>query len=270
MMQHPEEAWIYNGQEEVPPTVRRVKIADTVVEIPYEAFKDHRHLEEVTLSSSVQVIGKYAFCWCRKLKFILYQGLLENEEVGIPPNVRVIDYCAFEYCTSLGRLVLNEGLERIGEYAFFGCRSLTEVEIPSTVKVIDDHTFRECKLLARLGLNEGLERIGKFAFCACDSLSRVGIPQSVDSIATNAFTNCRDLVSIELPEECSFSIKLSGCRSLVNLAGPISLFFQEEDDSEKFFQSSKLGSLVDDEDDLIRKLNDRFDSSPLNKLCYYQ
>eukprot|EP00980_Cylindrotheca_fusiformis_P000200 scaffold41_cov99-Cylindrotheca_fusiformis.AAC.1 len=273
-----------------------------------------QQLEEVILSSSVQVIGKYAFSVCRKLKSIMYQGL-EKEEVGIPSNVKVIDdwafnkckslgrlvlneglerigrgafrecYClteveipstvkvigdwAFQYCKLLARLVLNEGLERIGEYAFFDCRSLTEVEIPSTVKVIDERAFQQCNLV-RLGLNEGLERIGKFAFCACDSLSRVGIPQSVDSIATNAFTNCRDLVSIELPEECSFSIELSGCRSLVNLAGPISLFFQEEDDSEKFFQSSKLGCLVDDEDDLIRKLNDRFDNSPLNKLCYYQ
>eukprot|EP00980_Cylindrotheca_fusiformis_P027531 scaffold20929_cov69-Cylindrotheca_fusiformis.AAC.3 len=54
-MQHHEEAWNYNGQEEVPPTVRQ--------------------LEEVILPSPVQVIGKWAFSWCRKLKFVLYQGL---------------------------------------------------------------------------------------------------------------------------------------------------------------------------------------------------
>eukprot|EP00980_Cylindrotheca_fusiformis_P025840 scaffold14706_cov90-Cylindrotheca_fusiformis.AAC.2 len=74
-IQHPEEAegeaWIYNGQEEVPPTVRRVKIAENVTAIPDDAFslreqfkipdgafEKHRQLEEVILSSSVQVIGR--------------------------------------------------------------------------------------------------------------------------------------------------------------------------------------------------------------------
>eukprot|EP00980_Cylindrotheca_fusiformis_P004103 scaffold892_cov104-Cylindrotheca_fusiformis.AAC.1 len=399
-----EDVWIYTGQDkEVPETVRRIKIAENITRIPDEAFIGHQELDEVTFSSSVQVIGKLAFRGCIKLKSILYQTVGEEAKIGIPSYVREIDNCAFyecqllegpglceglerigncaffackslteveipstvteigdgafhkckrlgrlglneglerigkraffqcesltganvpstvkviddvafdtckslgrlvlneglerigggafrecyclteveipstvkvigdwafEYCTSLGRLVLNEGLERIGEYAFFDCRSLTEVEIPSTVKVIDDHTFRECKLLARLGLNEGLERIGKLAFCACDSLSRVGI-----RIATNAFINCRDLVSIELPEECPFNINLSGCRSLVSLAGQISILFQDERRREEFFQSSKLGCLVDDEADLKRKLNHRFDNSPVNKLCYYQ
>eukprot|EP00980_Cylindrotheca_fusiformis_P010835 scaffold2447_cov110-Cylindrotheca_fusiformis.AAC.17 len=79
-MQHHEEAWIYNGQPEVPETVRRVKIAENVTMIPNEAFKRHQELEEVILSSSVQVVGKYAFCGCEKLKCILYQGQ-EKEEV---------------------------------------------------------------------------------------------------------------------------------------------------------------------------------------------
>eukprot|EP00980_Cylindrotheca_fusiformis_P015986 scaffold4692_cov86-Cylindrotheca_fusiformis.AAC.1 len=358
-MQHPEEAeeeaWIYHGQPEVPPAVRRVKIAENVTEIPDEAFKRHQHLEEVILSSSVQVIGKYAFAWCIKLKSVLYQGR-KKEKVGIPPSVKVIDERAFYKCKFLARLVLNEGLERIGgvafaffdsisevsipstvkvidERAFYRCTllarlvlneglerigrsafsfcSLTEVEIPPTVKVIDERAFYKCKLLARLVLNEGLERIGESAFmncesltevdfpltvkaiddyafqkCTllerlvlneglerigievvleCDSLSHVRIPRSVNSLATNAFSICSDLISIELPEECSFDIDLSGCCSLVSLAGPISTTLQED-----FLQSSKLGSLVNDAADLTHRLKHRFDKSPLNKLCYYQ
>eukprot|EP00980_Cylindrotheca_fusiformis_P007635 scaffold1601_cov59-Cylindrotheca_fusiformis.AAC.6 len=349
-MQHHEEAW----------TVERVKIAEGVIEIPDMAFNQRQQLEEVILSSSVQVIGKEAFYLCRKLKSIMNQGL-EKEEVGIPSNVKVIDDGAFNTCKSLGRLVLNEGLERIGRGAFRECESLTEVEIPSTVKVIGDRafyyckllarlvlneglerigedSFRECesltevnvpctvkavdecafqqcnlvrlglnegleligksafwfcksltlveipstvkvigdwafyycKLLARLVLNEGLERIGQNAFHSCESLSHVRIPRSVNSLATNAFTKCSSLISIELPEECPFNINLSGCLSLVSLAGQISIFFPDERRREEFFQSSKLGSLVDDEADLKRKLNHRFDNSPLNKLCYYQ
>eukprot|EP00980_Cylindrotheca_fusiformis_P024852 scaffold12605_cov73-Cylindrotheca_fusiformis.AAC.1 len=40
--------------------------------------------------------------------------------------------------------------------------------------------------------------------------------------------------------------------------------------SPDFLQNSKLGSVVDGYDDLTRRLKHRFDSSPLNKLCYYQ
>eukprot|EP00980_Cylindrotheca_fusiformis_P017016 scaffold5202_cov157-Cylindrotheca_fusiformis.AAC.3 len=69
-MQHHEEAedevWIYSGQKEVPATVRRVKIAETVTRIPDEAFRLHQ-LEIVTLSSSIQVIGKDAFSLCEQL-----------------------------------------------------------------------------------------------------------------------------------------------------------------------------------------------------------
>eukprot|EP00980_Cylindrotheca_fusiformis_P005270 scaffold1123_cov56-Cylindrotheca_fusiformis.AAC.6 len=74
----------------------------------------------------------------------------------------------------------------------------------------------------------------------------------------------------DVPEERWFSIELSGCRSLVNLAGPISILFFQKDERVEFFQSSKFGSLVDDDDDLTHRLKHRFDDSPLNKLCYYQ
>eukprot|EP00980_Cylindrotheca_fusiformis_P008545 scaffold1813_cov109-Cylindrotheca_fusiformis.AAC.3 len=252
-------AWIYNGQDEVPTTVRRVKIAENLSKIPDEAFKEHQELEEVILSSS--------------LKSIRYQGL-EKEEVGIPSSVKVIEDAAFAGCQLLGTLDLNEGLERIGHHAFSCCESLTEVDVPSTVNVVDNYAFQDCRLVARLGLNEGLERIGEYAFIGCDSLSHVRMPQSVNGIETTAFSSysywsrsC--LISIEFPEECSFLIDLSGCQSLVSLAGPMPTFSWRVD-RELFFAGSKLGSLVDNKADLIHRLKHRFDNSPLNKLCYYQ
>eukprot|EP00980_Cylindrotheca_fusiformis_P023122 scaffold10160_cov79-Cylindrotheca_fusiformis.AAC.3 len=155
-MEHHEEAedepWIYDGKRRAPRTVRRVRIAENVIEIPDETFKKHPQLEEVLLSSSVQVIGVDAFRCCEKLKSILYQG------------------------------IQKEGLERIGEYSFYSCHSLTEVHIPSTVKVIDNGAFDTCKLLARLGLNEGLKRIGKWAFSYCEYLTEVHIPFTVEVI----------------------------------------------------------------------------------------
>eukprot|EP00980_Cylindrotheca_fusiformis_P015696 scaffold4528_cov69-Cylindrotheca_fusiformis.AAC.2 len=109
------DVWICTGQDKVPETVRSVKIAESMTAIPDETFQELEELREVTLSSSVQVIGKSAFCGCKKLKSILclrdekvqvigkspfcgckklksilYQCLRddEKEEFGIPSNVR--------------------------------------------------------------------------------------------------------------------------------------------------------------------------------------
>eukprot|EP00980_Cylindrotheca_fusiformis_P016046 scaffold4728_cov76-Cylindrotheca_fusiformis.AAC.1 len=215
MEHHEDEAWIYNGQEKVPRTVIRVKIAEGITEIPDNAFQMRRQLEEVILPSSVQ-------------KVEVHYVPRPREEVGIPSNVKVIDDWAFNTCNLLGRLVLNEGLERIGKFAFTRCNSLTEVETPSTVKVIDECAFNKCNLLVRLVPNEGLERIGQNAFLECESLSHVRVPRSVNSLATNAFTKCSSLISIELAEECPFNINLSRCLSLASLSGQISILFQDE------------------------------------------
>eukprot|EP00980_Cylindrotheca_fusiformis_P024214 scaffold11657_cov56-Cylindrotheca_fusiformis.AAC.1 len=72
MQHHGDKDWIYTGQaqEDIPQTVRRVQIAESVTRIPDEVFQEHPELEEVILSFSVQVIGKFTFEKCKKLKFI--------------------------------------------------------------------------------------------------------------------------------------------------------------------------------------------------------
>eukprot|EP00980_Cylindrotheca_fusiformis_P017301 scaffold5359_cov111-Cylindrotheca_fusiformis.AAC.1 len=116
-----EDVWVYTGQGEVPATVRRVLIAENITRIPDETFEEHQELEEVTISSSVREIGKSAFRGCKKLKFIFHYGLGQDKKLGISANVRVIDDGVFENCKVLKSLSLEEGLERIGEFAFAGC-----------------------------------------------------------------------------------------------------------------------------------------------------
>ena len=42
------------------------------------------------------------------------------------------------------KIVIKEGVTRIGDLAFGGCRNLTSVEIPNTVKSIGVRAFLEC------------------------------------------------------------------------------------------------------------------------------
>eukprot|EP00980_Cylindrotheca_fusiformis_P021567 scaffold8415_cov69-Cylindrotheca_fusiformis.AAC.1 len=110
----------------------RIEIAERTTRIPDEAFREHQELEEVTLSSSVQIIGAFAFQGCEKLKSILYRSRRRTFKNFLDKKGSLFDVCI-------------RG-------------------IPSSVKVIKGSAFQNCKLLKRLGLNEGLERIGGGAF----------------------------------------------------------------------------------------------------------
>ncbi len=61
-------------------------------------------------------------------------------------------------------MILNNGLEEIGEEVFYRCRSIEGIVIPPTVKAIKDQAFSECLGLTTVILNNGLEEIGEKAF----------------------------------------------------------------------------------------------------------
>eukprot|EP00980_Cylindrotheca_fusiformis_P026738 scaffold17166_cov113-Cylindrotheca_fusiformis.AAC.3 len=276
-----------------------------LLQIDEEAFSSCENLRKVVFRSVPTKIGKQVFRRCKRLVFVeLPEGLQVIEEylflycfelatVKMPSSVIKIGAGAFSYCQSLTSLDLPHGLLEIGETSFFACHSIQTLQIPPTVSSIGQRAFEACHGLQRIKLPPTLKRIeGKLcilckglefieipatvktidggAFSSCYSLSHVRIPASVSDIGRNAFKWCRRLISIELPKGFpSNLLDHSGCFSLVNVAGPI-LRTGERHDTEEFLEFSELGSVVDNEADLDRKLKHRFDSSPLNELCYYQ
>ena len=82
-----------------------------------------------------------------------------------PSVVEVPD--AFYGCRDLREVVLNEGLVKIGNFAFDECRSLESITIPSSVKEICKLAFYKCYGLKEVVLNEGLKMIEMQAFERC-------------------------------------------------------------------------------------------------------
>jgi len=144
--------------------------------------------------------------------------------VRVHPSVRVIADGAFEGCHELVEVELCEGLEKIGYYAFFGCRSLERITIPSSVRSIGISAFMGCEGLVEVELCEGLEKIGDHAFDGCISLKRITIPSSVRVIAA-AFDGCDKLVEVELCEELEvIGFKaFHNCKSLKRIIIPFSV-----------------------------------------------
>lgn len=64
-------------------------------------------------------------------------------------------------------VTIPEGITSIGEYAFYGCKTVTKLSVANTV-----------------------ESIGRYAFRNCAGLTNVEIPSSVTEIGASAFENC--------------------------------------------------------------------------------
>eukprot|EP00980_Cylindrotheca_fusiformis_P000402 scaffold101_cov123-Cylindrotheca_fusiformis.AAC.5 len=99
------------------------------------------------------------------------------ERLVLREGLERIGRTSFGGCESLAKVdvpwtvtMIGEGLEQIERTAFGGCESLAEVDVPSTVVLIGEGAFHKCESLKRLGLNEGLKRIGLAAFYGSKSL----------------------------------------------------------------------------------------------------
>ena len=206
------------------------------------AFSFCRSLSEIVIPSSVTSIGDRAFSSCESLKYISipksviclngnpfaeWNGKLEclspnyiyeddvlfnkdksriisfrNQNVKsyvIPSSVTSIGDWAFYGCNSLSEIVIPSSVTSIGECAFVACCSLSEIVIPSSVTSIGNGAFSSCRSLSEIVIPSSVTSIDDGAFYGCDSLSEIVIPSSVTSIGDRAFYGCDSLSEIVIP-----------------------------------------------------------------------
>lgn len=129
---------------------------------------------------------------------------------------------AFAGCLYIGKLVIGNGIQRIGVRAFYGCRSLTEISLPDEVTHLGDDAFFGCDNLAFVEFGKGLETIGMQAFYGCKALKTVRIPEKVTEIKPSTFALCSSLELVELNQVKKIGKDaFSGCELLspVDLTG---------------------------------------------------
>eukprot|EP00986_Skeletonema_menzelii_P001552 scaffold409_cov143-Skeletonema_menzelii.AAC.1 len=131
----------------------------------------------------------------------IYRGGRAPEHVThvrIDKYVDEIEESAFEDCEHLVKVDTHDGLRKVGEVAFWGCRSLGRINLKSAVE-IGCAAFYRCENLESVEFGDRLETILNNAFDRCRSLTHLKLP-SVIAIAAYAFFKCTRLVDIELSE----------------------------------------------------------------------
>ena len=114
-------------------------------------FFDYSSLKYIEISNNLKVIGLGAFTETELTKINLedvdsiknyaFYGCHQLSEVTFHnPNLNIIESNAFGECYKLAKISLPDGLEEIGDGAFFRCRH-ERIDLPSSLKKIGKSAF---------------------------------------------------------------------------------------------------------------------------------
>ncbi len=244
--------------------ITEIHIPDLVEFVGESAFENCSKALRLYIGKNVREVGKNAFLECWYLKeitlgednpiFSLRDGILYNKNqtevlqcppyrkevnlLTLPKTVKKIAPHAFEYCFYFKEINLNEGVQEIGQRAFFQVFWLQKLHIPASVEKIEDGSafsyLKGCTSLtvdaankhyksvdnrlydisgetlivhpygapdsATVNIPEGTKRIGAHAFEYCRPVKVINLPQSVAQLGECAFSEC-GIASLSLPEK---------------------------------------------------------------------
>lgn len=125
---------------------------------------------------------------------------MHNDKAMYQEVCDYIDSIKDEYIISMPKkVVINEGISNISNYAFYNCTSLEEITIPNTVTSIDFDALAKTNI-KKLTIPNSVTTIADCAFWGNPSLTEVKLSENLKSLGVNAFQQCTALTEIEIPE----------------------------------------------------------------------
>ena len=145
---------------------------------------------------------KIASGWSGDLTWVLTDdGVLAFSGTGAMKNYGYKSEMPwYKYIDQITSVVLNEGVTRIGDYAFYGMTKLETIDIADTVTYIGDFSFKGSTALDGVVLPPNLSNLGTSSFYGCTGLTSIEIPASLYTVKPYAFKNCSSLAKVTFHE----------------------------------------------------------------------
>ena len=165
-----------------------------------------------------------------------------NNSIGVivfDRDVTRIGGGAFMNCHNLTGITIPSSVAEIGSYAFYGCSNLTRVNISdlsawckidftysyANPLIYASNLYLNGVLLTTLTIPSDITEIKTYTFNDCSCLTSVIIPNSVTSIGNCAFSDCCSLTSVTIPDSITSigDYAFYGCSSLTKVSIPNSV-----------------------------------------------
>ena len=105
------------------------------------------------------------------------------------------------YSSGTGRLIFNEDITSIKEYAFCNCKTLKTITLPDSVLDIGENAFRGCEALEHFSFPPKIT-VAEYSVCAmCRNLTNIEL-NNIKEIKAYAFYGCA-LKSLTIPSSVS-------------------------------------------------------------------
>lgn len=194
---------------------------------PY-AFAECYRLHTLTFGNQLNRIDENAFYSDYGLTEVKYHGNIESwckidftgglfgsegklyindtllTELVVPFGVSEIKEAAFRYVSCLKHVALSSSINRIGIFAFYGCKNLISINIPDGISRINTSTFSWCENLQKINIPSSVSYIGQAAFSDCKKLKSIALPKQLDSIESFAFSKCTSLEEVDIYPSVSY------------------------------------------------------------------
>ncbi len=189
-------------------------VPNGVTTIGNSAFSNNQSLYMVELPEGIITIEDYAFAGCTKIKILnmpdslQYTGSnafylcinLDANMTSNEPEFVIEEGVLLRYNGYSDSVVIPDGVEVIGNFAFARNFDITSIVIPSSVVAFENYAFRECSSLTQIIIPDSVIYIGDYAFQNCDGLISIVIPASVEYIGNSVFNSCDNLTKITVSD----------------------------------------------------------------------
>lgn len=187
------------------------------------ALRDITNLKTVILPDTMRIIGVNVFMGCNQIEYNFYGGALylgtqtnpyfaliraENKEITsceFHPDTKIVAENAFEDCTSLQSVTLNDKLIYLGENAFLNCNRIEYTEyqdsfyLGSATNPYFSLVKRKESGTPKCVLHADTKRIESGAFSQRE-ITSITFPQGLRFIATNAFDSATGNFDVTIPD----------------------------------------------------------------------
>jgi len=172
-------------------------VIDNVLEINTDSSADNTSSTSASTPFGLAPNGDLIY------KTSLKYYLEKHPNIAIPAGCRripnlTIDEASDRYLFHMKSLTLPEGLEEIGDFAFWGA-GISRIVLPKSLKRIGENAFCSCDELQEVVFQEGLIEIGEEAFDKCESLTSVKLPSTLKILGDDAFSETK-IQSLVVPD----------------------------------------------------------------------